>query len=448
MLLALTGLKICLSVIFFVDLVSDILVVKFFFSERKCDPNYVPPNQKEAADLFPNETRLAMGIGLEWMETEARDPDEIKINYTLYGILYLIFFVASHFAQAIFSCKRWSEWTVNGECEPNTLTCHLKVAHVFLLHMIHRYFKELHFFFRLQKAKIKGKTEVITRFWNDYVNLVHDNHFLIIIEKGIEATPQVVLLLYVYVLERCRNCSEDLLAVDVPIFGKVDIIYKIAFSFLCVVLPLALSVSDEQLRPNDLRSEWSAKKKYLCSAPIYALWIVTFTGVRIICLAGMFIMHPVFSLVWLLTRVVILSVLTKKAVCSLGRTILTNLVWMTIWFEPIGAREINRPEYEKRYQQQDLLYFNYVAGTIELLISCAVFYFQGNACLAIVVNWFRWTNLGFVVALLVAHLVSIAAAFIFHRYINKKSSQAKLDEEIALEKARAQQSQEQAVLIA
>ena len=76
--------------------------------------------------------------------------------------------------------------------------------------MIHRYFKELHFFFRLQKAKIKGKTEVITRFWNDYVNLVHDNHFLIIIEKGIEATPQVVLLLYVYVLERCRNCSEDL----------------------------------------------------------------------------------------------------------------------------------------------------------------------------------------------------------------------------------------------
>ena len=99
-----TGLKICLSVIFFVDLVSDILVVKFFFSERKCDPNYVPLNQREEADLFPNETRLAMGIGLEWMETEARDPDEIKINYTLYGILYLIFFVASHFAQAIFRC--------------------------------------------------------------------------------------------------------------------------------------------------------------------------------------------------------------------------------------------------------------------------------------------------------------------------------------------------------
>ena len=101
--LALTGLKVFLSFIFFFDLVTDILVVKFFFSERKCDPNYVLQNQLLLGDaaLLPNGTRLAQGISLEFLDT-ARDPDEIEINYILYGALYLIFFTSSHVVQAVF----------------------------------------------------------------------------------------------------------------------------------------------------------------------------------------------------------------------------------------------------------------------------------------------------------------------------------------------------------
>ena len=137
--------------------------------------------------------------------------------------------------------------------------------------MVHRFFQELICYFRLQQQKLRNRKQHIKKNWKEYVKLIHDNHFLVMIEKGIEASPQIIILLYVYALERCQSCSQESSAVglyvELPLIGKTPIIYKIGFSFFCVIIPLAFSVADEKLNADKVK-EWSFKTLFRKDGPL------------------------------------------------------------------------------------------------------------------------------------------------------------------------------------
>lgn len=414
-------MKFVLCFLFFYDFYTDYHVVVKFFSGRKCDSVY-DQNETSAIVLLANGTQLGTGNVLDLIgNSNPRDTDNIELKYKTYGMAYLACFIASHVLQACFSWKRWSEQL--GGSFPKWL----KIAHFFLFHMVHRFVQELICYFRLQHEKLRNRKEKIKKAWNEYVKLNHDNHFLVMIEKGIEASPQIIILLYVYALERCQSCSEESSAVGlyVPLlfFGEKPIIYKIGLSFFCVVFPLALSVADEKLKPiksnADKAEEWSFKKKYLASVPVYGVYELAFAGVRIIWLTGMLIIHPAFLAAWLLLRVAIFSFFTQRVVQSWRCAIITSTIWITIWFQPVGARERNDDRMKQRYRKSMLLQGNYVIATLELLVSCATFYLQGNECLDKLISWQSMGAVVLIAILIATHCLSIIAMLIFYRFIHE-----------------------------
>jgi len=351
---------------------------------------------------------------------------------------YLACFIVSHFLQACISWKRWSAWLSE---KNRPFPKKLKVAHFALCHMVHRFFKELLFYFRLQHEKlIRNRTGHVAVYWRNYVKLLQDNHFLVMIEKGIEASPQIIILLYVYALERCQSCSQESSAVglyvELPIIGKTPIIYKIGFSFFCVIIPLAFSVADEKLDPEYKKAkEWSFAKKYLAAVPVYGVYELAFTGVRIIWLTGMLIIHPAYLAAWLIIRVVVFSFFTKRIVQSWSCAIVTSIIWITIWFQPVDARDHRRNDdnFMKKYRKSMLLQWNYGIATLELFISCAAFYLQGNKCL---LKLIPRESLGVCTFLLATHCLSILAMLIFYRFIHetalKLSNTARAEERYEL----------------
>lgn len=381
-------IKLALGLLYFFDIATDIMVVIGYLTTDNCE-------------VSSNKTIEHDG--------RAREVDEIVLNYRTYGCLYLILSFLSHVIQGYYCYRFWTE----------IIPSKARKFSFVLLHMPCWYYKELEYILKANYEQNVGRNiDERKRNWENFVKIEHEGQFLSNIEKGFEAFPQLIIIMYVFSLERCRGCPESMFYFDAPfqLPYEFPVEYKMVLSFLSIVVPQVLDWNTSKMK-EDKMEEWSILTKIKAYIPI-GIWYLLSIAVKILLITGLIIIHPAFTCIYFVLRIGIGTILTRKYyIISKRKAVTYNLLWFTMVYQsPSGETRV------PGVQKKNLILCHFVLSSLECMFGLFILFLQTDVKCS--TSWLALLHLEdfpfFYVLIIIfaAHFVAWIFCWIFYRCVH------------------------------